>query len=145
MRSPDRRGFHRVGIARDALDLTGLWHGFYNYPIKKEPVPFTAQLTDMAGSLAGTTEETGSVGEAAGLTITASLQGLRSDSAVTLLKIYDRDVPLYDSVHYARRISEDGLEIEGRWTIQGHWSGTFLMIRAAAIAQTAETGVTVTA
>jgi hypothetical protein len=135
--------YRTVGIARDALDLTGLWHGFYNYPVAQDPVPFTAQLTDMAGTLAGATEEPGHVGDAAGLTITASLQGMRSDFTVTLLKIYDGDFRLYDSVHYAGTISEDGLEIEGRWTVPGNWSGTFLMIRAGGVAQSAETGITV--
>ncbi len=117
------------------LDLSGTWQGFYNYPIAQEPVPFTATLTDTEGTLLGATEEVGNVGDARGLTIAATLQGRRSGFSITWLKIYDGQFQHYDAVRYTGTISEDGLEIEGRWTVHGNWSGTFLMIRAADIAQ----------
>ena len=119
-------------------DLSGLWHGFYNYPIAQEPVPFTATLTDADGDIVGATEEIANVGAARGLTITATLQGRRLGFSVTWLKIYDADVQHYDAVQYTGTVSEDGLEIEGRWTVPGHWSGTFLMIRAGGIARSVE-------
>ena len=123
-------------------DLSGTWHGFYNYPIAQEPVPFTAELTDADGDLAGRTEETGNVGDARGLAISATLQGRRSGSSVTWLKIYDGQFEHYDAVRYAGNVSEDGLEIEGRWTVPGNWSGTFLMIRAAGKTQLQEVETT---
>ena len=117
------------------LDLSGTWRGFYNYPIAQAPVPFTAELSDAEGDLAGRTEEVADVGAARGQAITATLQGRRSGFSVTWLKIYDGDFQHYDAVRYTGTISEDGLEIEGRWTVPGNWSGTFLMIRAAGIEQ----------
>ncbi len=42
----------------------------------------------------------------------------------------DRD---YTVVEYEGILSGDGTEIEGRWTIPGNCSGTFLMIRSSQI------------
>ena len=120
--------------AGGAVDLSGFWHGLFHYPSGQPPVAFTAELHDADGALLGSTSETGQVGEAAGRTITATLQGRRSGGATTWLKIYDGDFRQYDSVRYEGTISADGLEIEGRWTVQSHWSGTFLMIRGAGVA-----------
>ena len=123
------------------LDLSGTWQGFYNYPIAKEPVAFTAMLTDTEGDLVGATEDVADSGPIRGQTISATLQGRRVGFSITWLKVYDGDLQYYDAVRYAGTISEDGLEIEGRWTVAPHWSGTFLMIRASGIAQTVEAEV----
>jgi hypothetical protein len=134
-----------VQAADDALNLSGVWQGFFNYPIAKAPVSFSAELTDADGALTGTTEEIGDTGDAAGKRISATLQGRRAGHAVTWLKIYDLDYLQYDSVRYEGTISADGLEIEGRWTVPGNWSGTFLMIRAGGTPATADAGVKETA
>jgi len=34
-----------------------------------------------------------------------------------------------------RELRRDGTEIEGNWSILGHWSGKFLMIRATGLTQ----------
>jgi hypothetical protein len=128
-----------VAQADGAVDLSGFWHGLFHYPSGQPPVAFTAELHDADGALLGSTSETGQVGEAAGRTITATLQGRRSGSATIWLKIYDGDFRQYDSVRYEGSISADGQEIEGRWTVQSHWSGTFLMIRAAGVGEEART------
>jgi hypothetical protein len=133
--------WRNVSGVDEGLDLSGVWHGFYNYPIAKEPVPFTATLVDTDGSLGGATEEVGNMGDAAGVTMTATLQGRRSGSSVVWLKIYDGDFVHYDAVRYEGAVSEDGLEIEGRWTVPGNWSGTFLMIRAGGVGKALEVEV----
>ncbi|HEY1934453.1 MAG TPA: hypothetical protein VGG99_20790 [Acetobacteraceae bacterium] len=115
----------------DATNLSGLWLGLFSYPRKLRPVHFEASLRDADGWLVGTTCETGTAGEVAGLTIGATLQGRRTERTVTFLKIYDGESRRYDSVHYEGAVSVDGTEIEGRWTVPGSWSGTFLMVRSA--------------
>jgi hypothetical protein len=120
------------------LNLTGVWHGLYSYPVAMPSVPFVATLSDQGGWFDGTTEEIGSVGDAAGRTLTASLQGRRSGRSITMSKIYHRASASYDSVHYAGDLNEDGTEIAGTWRVSGTWSGTFLMVRS----RTAETAAT---
>jgi hypothetical protein len=114
------------------LDLSGQWSGLYSYPPGRgrEPVAFTATLKETDGWLEGSTTEVGQVGAARGLTISATLQGRRSGRSVTFLKTYDGSFRSYDAVQYVGDVRDDGCEIEGRWTIQGNWSGTFLMIRS---------------
>ncbi len=66
----------------------------------------------------------------------------RFEEAVTEIQTYiGRSFPLifidptgwtgYDSVQYTGEVNEDGIEIEGRWTVRSNWSGTFLMIRSS--------------
>ena len=121
------------------LNLTGTWHGLYSYPAEKEPVSFVATLSESDSWFTGTTEETGSAGDAVGRRLTASLQGRRMQRSVTMLKMYHGAYALYDSVHYAGDLNEDGTEIAGRWEVPGNWSGTFLMVRARTTGTTTET------
>ena len=112
-----------------SLNLSGVWHGRYAYLIARPPVAFIATLTEIDGWVTGLVEEKGTAGEARGVTLTATVQGRRTDRAVTWLKLYDGAYRLYDAVRYTGDINEDGTEISGRWSIPGNWSGTFLMIR----------------
>ena len=116
------------------LNLTGTWHGLYTYPARKKSVSFIATLSEVDGWFDGTTEEIGSAGEAIGQRLAASLQGRRTGRSVTMLKIYHGAYALYDSVHYAGDLNEDGTEIHGTWRVPGSWSGPFLMIRSKAVA-----------
>ena|ERR1700753_3379220 len=125
-----------MGSAADnagPLSLTGVWNGLYSYPRAIEPTPFAARLTENDGWLSGATEEVARIGPTQGQPLTATLQGRRSGHSVTFLKMYDNPPPGYDAVQYSGDISQDGSEIEGRWTIPGVWSGKFLMIRAGAL------------
>jgi hypothetical protein len=101
-------------------------------------VPFVAHLMEREAAVTGTIEETGTYGDARGVKIAATLQGRRVASAVTFLKLYDGHHEGYDSVHYEGRVSGDGGEIAGRWTVPGGWSGTFLMIRNGGAKRAAE-------
>jgi hypothetical protein len=117
-------------MADDARNLTGVWQGLYTYP-HGQSVSFVATLIDSAGALSGSTHEPGGHGDASSGTLYATLAGQRSGSAVTFRKAYEGKIPRYRAVDYAGTLNADATEIEGRWTISGVWSGTFLMIRPA--------------
>ncbi|MGA0599507.1 hypothetical protein ACO2Q3_02235 [Caulobacter sp. KR2-114] len=119
-------------MSNQPLDLSGVWHGQFSYPrAGRDPVSFVATLDERAGAVVGDCEEVGAVAEAKGQTLTATLQGRRSDRELTFLKLYDGDNSRYDTVQYEGEVSEDGSEIVGRWTVPGSWSGDFMMIRAS--------------
>ena len=120
------------------LNLTGVWHCLYSYPVAMPSVSYVATLSDQGGWFDGTTEEIGGVGDTVGRTLTASLQGRRSGRSTTMLKIYHGPSAYYDSVHYAGDLNEDGTEISGTWRVAANWSGTFLMVRS----HTVETAAT---
>ena len=124
------------------LNLSGIWHGRYFYPVNRSPVPFVATMSDIDAWLTGTIEEKGTAGEARGVAMSASIEGRRTGRAVTWLKLYDGRFHHYDSVRYEGDINEDGTEISGRWSIPGNWSGTFLMIRPSGIGETSKVKAT---
>ena len=113
-----------------ADDLTGDWRGIFNYPPTDlgaaPPTEFAATLQDAGGVLSGHTVEPGMRGG----TLTARIDGRRAGVAVAFVKLYDdeRDGD-YDTVAYQGEVDAEGLEITGRWTIPGGWSGTFIMVR----------------
>lgn len=111
--------------------LTGVWHGLYSYPVHLEPVYFVATLIDGGSSLNGMTHEAAIGKSGAPLTVFASISGAREGQSVDFLKSYGGEGGWTHSVSYVGQLSADGLEIEGRWTIPGDWSGRFLMIRNA--------------
>jgi hypothetical protein len=122
-------GERPVDEQSNSLNLTGQWQGQYSYSRSKAPVAFSARLTESNTWLGGLIEEIGTAGDAKGLPIAATVQGRRTGRSVTWLKLYHGNFRLYDTVQYAGEVSEDGLEVEGRWTIFGNWSGRFLMVR----------------
>ncbi|HVZ00939.1 MAG TPA: hypothetical protein VHA35_15635 [Dongiaceae bacterium] len=125
-------------MSEAALNLSGIWHGRYFYPVSRPPVPFVATVSEVDSWLTGTIEEKGTTGEARGVALAASIQGRRTGRAVTWLKLYDGRFRLYDSVRYEGDVNEDATEISGRWSIPGNWSGTFLMIRPSGIGETSK-------
>jgi len=117
-------------MSDEALDLTGSWSGLFSYESPRPPVSFTAALTEAGGWLSGATEEVATSGPSQGKTKRANLEGRRAGTSVTFLKTYDEVVGGYDSVQYVGAVNGDGSEIEGRWTIFGRATGSFLMIRS---------------
>jgi hypothetical protein len=111
--------------------LTGVWLGLYSYPRKLEPVSFTATLIETSGAISGSTHETPQQGSAAARTVFATLSGQRGKSAVQFIKTYDDGIPHSQPINYEGTITDDGAEIEGRWSIPRMWTGRFLMIRSA--------------
>lgn len=112
-------------------NLTGECRGLYTYPDEALHVSFAADLVEIAGQLSGEVLEPDTL-SAAPRTIQASISGRRTGSAVSFDKRYLGAAGYEAVVQYTGAVSEDGLEIEGGWTIPGDGGGTFLMIRATA-------------
>lgn len=121
-------------------DLSGRWAGFYNYPGGGEPCPFEADIRDSGGVLSGVTSEPGDRMGLPEPIVHAVLDGRHSGTAVGFTKIYDRLDLAPDPIRYEGTLAEDEDEIEGRWTIAGLWSGTFLMVRNRGAAEAATVG-----
>jgi len=118
-------------MSGDRTNLSGHWHGLFNYPIAWPSTAFEAVIRDEGGLLTGVTTEADDTPECLGVTLTATINGRRDGMSVQFAKMYDHTSEDRDFVHYSGALHSDGNEIEGRWTIPGVWSGTFLMIRAA--------------
>jgi hypothetical protein len=112
-------------------DLSGHWHGFYNMPVDEPPTLFEAELLDTGGLLSGESTEEGDTPDCFGMTLHAVIDGRRDGDRVAFTKRYDY-LPRADyAIDYEGVLAPGGDEIEGRWTIPGVWSGTFLMVRAS--------------
>lgn len=114
-------------------DLTGRWSGIFNYPHTEPPTAFEVDITDRGGAITGTVHEPDLYSDPPGALIAAMIDGRRVDAALTFSKFYDSADGYSEMVVYTGSISDDGLEISGRWDIPGVWSGNFLMIRPAAV------------
>jgi hypothetical protein len=112
----------------DASDLSGVWHGIFNYPHDLPPTEFVATLVEHDGGLSGETEETDSQGRR----LTALIHGHHADTSVSFIKTYDERHT--HAVHYAGTLDAEATEIAGAWRIPGSWSGTFVMVRPAGTA-----------
>jgi hypothetical protein len=111
-----------------SLNLSGFWRGQFSYPRRLAPVAFQATLEESDSWLVGATEEIATFGDRRGATITATIQGRRTGTSATWLKLYD-DPPHFHALHYVGVVSSGGDEISGHWQVPGSWSGPFLMIR----------------
>lgn len=109
----------------DARDLTGIWHGIFNYPRSLPPTHFVATLVERGASLAGETEET----DTGGRLLTGLIHGHRAGAAVNFVKTYDDNHA--HAIHYAGTLDAEATEIAGTWRIEGQWSGSFVMVRPA--------------
>ena len=117
--------------------LSGEWDGIFNYPRHLPPNAFNALLREEADTLTGETAESGEVnGEPA--VPHAWLEGRRSGDAVQFVKSYDAASRADYVVRYTGTIAADGNEINGRWNVQGVWSGTFIMVRKLGNAEAVE-------
>ncbi len=64
------------------------------------------------------------------MAVSAFLSGRRTVRRVTFTKQYEGPQPPNHSVEYEGTVSDDFMEIDGRWFLPGSWSGRFLMIRS---------------
>jgi hypothetical protein len=111
-------------------NLTGVWQGLFSYPSMYRAAGFTATLIETGRSLTGSTTELAVGGPRHGMAVTAFLSGRRIGSHVTFTKQYEGPEPPNHAVEYEGTLSDDVMEINGRWFIPGSWAGRFLMIRS---------------
>lgn len=111
-------------------NLTGVWQGLYSYPTARKAGHFTATLIETGSSLGGSTSEIWPSGPQAGNIVIAMLSGRLSGRSVTFTKTYEGPGKPNHSVEYEGTLTDDFLEIEGRWFVPGNWAGRFLMIRS---------------
>ena len=110
--------------------LTGVWQGLFTYPDFFEAGHFSATLIQTASQFSGSTSEIYAFWPRKGETVLAMLSGFRDDNAIGFTKTYEGPDEPNHSVEYVGTLTQDGMEIEGRWYIPGDWSGRFLMIRS---------------
>ncbi len=111
------------------LSLTGAWNGVFTYPRQDGSVSFAVTLVESGGRFNGTSVEPCSLKGCPLETHSATLAGVREESAVEFTKLYDTAVRGYGTVQYEGRLNDDRTEISGRWTNRSS-SGTFLMTRS---------------
>jgi len=107
-----------------------VWQGLFSYPRMYRAAGFTATLIETGSSLTGSTAEIAVGGPRDGQTVTAFLSGRRTASRVAFTKQYEGPEPPNHAVEYEGTLTEDGMEVDGRWFIPGSWAGRFLMIRS---------------
>lgn len=112
-------------------DLSGDWHGIYNYPDGSPSVEFEAVIRDTAGTLVGTIREIDEFIDD-GILLEATIDGAREGRQVRFTKFYDAGHEDFDLVLYQGEVSDDGCEIAGAWHVPGDWSGSFIMVRPRA-------------
>jgi hypothetical protein len=118
-------------VPADPQDLSGTWHGTYTYPGKEGPAtPFLATIEDSGGAFSGSIIEPDSFyGQGS---IEAVIAGHRAGSAVDFVKSYSAGTVGYENpVDYVGRLSGDGLNITGVWSLL-EFDGSFEMERDAA-------------
>jgi hypothetical protein len=117
-------------VAGPGENLTGVRQGLFTYPRFFRAGNFSATLIETASYLSGSTSELYPFAPRKGETILAMLSGHRSGASVRFTKTYEGPEKPDHSVEYEGTLTDDFLEIEGRWIIPGNWAGRFLMIRS---------------
>jgi hypothetical protein len=120
-------------------NLTGVWEGLFNWPIRRPPTSFTAVLIDTGGTLSGSVHEIAQGGPFDGRELTAMIAGLRSGGSVSFTKTYEPGAARFAPVAYDGSLNADLTEIDGTWTIKRRMSGRFLMMRSRRPSEAVET------
>lgn len=109
-------------------DLSGSWTGSFAYPGQMSAVPFSLELRDHGGQLSGVCDEPAPPALGGGRA-TSLIEGRRSGSQVRFAKVYDDVAHFRHRVDYRGTLDPDECEISGTWSIEGDWSGPFVMTR----------------
>lgn len=119
-------------------DLTGLWSGHYSEGAYG-PTPFSAHISEVGGSLTGTTLEPATFGAPFLVELSADITGGRSGQTVHFTKIYHPAPGVHrNPIAYSGTVDEKLTRIEGEWRFPEGWSGGFVLVRASRGAKAVE-------
>jgi hypothetical protein len=116
-------------FSRDS-DLTGLWSGEYWYVgLAMAPVPFSAHIVDVGGSISGTTLEPNTFAHPGLIELSADVSGSRGELTVQWNKLYHPAPGAHrDPIFYSGTIDPKFTMIDGEWRAQG-LAGRFVLAR----------------
>ncbi len=127
--------------------LTGYWSGSFSYAGGEGPTPFSAHISDISGSISGTTLEPNTFARGPLTELSADIMGAANGSSVSFVKRYHRGPGVHrHPIYYSGTMDAKFTRIEGTWRFNDGFSGTFVMTRASggayAVAREREAAVT---
>lgn len=125
------------GFSRDS-DLTGLWSGEYWYS-GGNPVPFSAHIIDVLGTISGTTLEPNTFAHPELEELSADISGTRGELSVRFNKLYHPAAGVHGyPIVYSGTVDPAFTMIDGEWRFQNGFQGRFVLVRVSRGAEAAE-------
>lgn len=113
-------------------NLTGYWSGSFSYAGGAGPTPFSAHISDISGSLSGTTLEPNTVADGPLTELSADIMGACNGHSVSFVKRYHAGPGVHRKpIYYSGETDAKFTRIEGTWRFADGFSGPFLMTRAS--------------
>lgn len=113
-------------------DLTGYWAGSFSYAGGDGPTPFSAHISDISGSISGTTLEPNTFARGPLTELSADIMGACNGHSVGFVKRYHAGPGVHrDPIYYSGEADANFTRIEGTWRFADGFSGAFVMTRAS--------------
>lgn len=113
-------------------NLTGYWSGSFSYAGGEGPTPFSAHISDISGSISGTTLEPNTFARGPLTELGADIAGAANGHSVSFVKRYHRGPGVHrNPIYYSGATDAKFTRIEGTWRFNNGFSGTFVMTRAS--------------
>jgi hypothetical protein len=113
-------------------NLTGYWAGSFSYAGGDGPTPFSAHISDIAGSISGTTLEPNTFARGPLTELSADLLGACSGHSVSFVKRYQAGPGVHRRpIYYSGEADAKFTRIAGAWRFADGFSGAFVMTRAS--------------
>lgn len=113
-------------------NLTGYWSGSFSYAGGEGPIPFSAHISDIAGSISGTTLEPNTFARGPLTELSADIMGAANGATISFVKRYHRGPGVHrHPIYYSGTVDAKFTRIEGGWRFNDGFSGTFVMLRAS--------------